>query len=161
MVIDVTFCSEGLAPAMTSWEVLPHATTSDHSLIFATFGERQEQAPEEQLGIETAVASLMECLQTACRVAIPKSAGGRRPVPWWNQRLERMRRSLHRLYRRVDRLPTTEAHQNSKERIMAIFVTENSQENSWGIAYKVLTGKLRTKQVLSGIMIPGSPATMV
>ncbi|KAG8284719.1 hypothetical protein J6590_097089 [Homalodisca vitripennis] len=44
--IDVTFCSEGLAPGMTSWEVLPYATTSDHSLIVATFGERHEQASE-------------------------------------------------------------------------------------------------------------------
>ncbi|KAG8304577.1 hypothetical protein J6590_090441 [Homalodisca vitripennis] len=75
--------------------------------------------------------------------------------------LKRLKRNLHLSYQRVDQHRTLEEKiRVAKKKALRNFVTVINRKNTCGIPYRVLTGKLCTERVFSGLEIPCSPPTI-
>lgn len=128
---------------------------------------------EDEADLEAAVGGLTTRLTEACDAWIPNPSSRRRLVRWWSPALDRLRRALRRKGRAADhgqrpgaREEYRVARNHYRKQIRKAqseswrdFVTIRDSENPWGKAYKVLTGKLRVERILSGLRLPGLPAT--
>jgi ribonuclease HI len=125
-VIDLTFCSTYLKPIICNWHVSKEITLSDHRYIYfglktetptldsvriprltdwnayrqslqlrtETFALNINDTIDLDEHAEKLTSAVIQAFQEGCPVRTRKA---KRKVPWWNDKLEKMRRDLRRL----------------------------------------------------------------
>lgn len=120
------------------------------------------------------VEQVTSALAYAARKSIPATLPRTKPVAWWNDELDNLRRATNAKRRKFQKSTTrnpqnrgrlyAEYSQSRREYKQAIylakveswqnFVSEQSALNSWGLAYKLQTNKLHSRPVISSLRAP-------
>ena len=122
--------------------------------------------------VERMAEQLQVTLIRACDAAIQKKKWHYRSVPWWTPELTRAKRSTYqarRRYQGVKDLATREQEKlryretrkeyqrmisRTKVQSWQDFFTKEDNRESWGIAYRTVTGKLRREETISTLKTP-------
>jgi len=204
--IDITFVNDSSSSQVQDWKVLDLYSASLHRYIaFNITGKPSldRRPPEERWSwrkyddsklrefinsttIDTsedalsATETLDMYLKQACDSCMPKGrySGGKKPVFWWSQEIDRLREECNKTRRRVKRRRLQsdqeqrleEFRRARKELKVAI---RNSKKNSWndlckqvetdpwGLPYKLVTKKLIGRRPIPGLSAPGRVEAIV
>lgn len=201
--IDITVCTPNIR--IDNWNV-QDAVNSDHRLITFNYSNKTNRATKENQGkfnytkadwdkfteqlryytelpnenagdLDSEVTDIMTSILAAAEDSIPRFGDKRMKGTWWNRELDRERRKVQRLRRRIykainieDQAVRKNMYRKARNKYYRMikrikteswmkFVTEQGNLDPWGLPYRVTANKMKREQLITSMRIDGEYVT--